>query len=225
MVIGRSAANNLGMIEIHRPSRSLEHTRVIANDLAAALRPGDVIKLIGDLGAGKTTFVRMLVHAMGGDESSVSSPTFVIMNLYPRSNDRPPIAHLDCYRLGDESELDALGWDQVIDSGAIIFIEWPDRIEDSLPTEALTVLIDHVDETSRDFRFEFPAIWSDRAGFEAVRPRPKTTCPTTGRSVAGDCLTWPFVSEQARMADLNAWFEEKHTISRPVSQSDIEAGE
>ena len=217
------------MIEIHRPSRSLEHTRVLANDLAAALRPGDVIKLIGDLGAGKTTFVRMLVHAMGGDESSVSSPTFVIMNIYPRSDrngeEQPPLAHMDCYRLGDESELDALGWDQIIDSGTIILIEWPDRIAGAIPDDALTIRIDHVDDTARHFTFDIPDAWADRAGFDAIRPRPATTCPTTGASVAGDSLTWPFASEQARMADLNAWFEEKHTISRPINQTDIEEGE
>ena len=213
------------MIEIHRPARSLEHTRVIAHDLSAVLRPGDVVKLVGELGAGKTTFVRMLADALGADESLVSSPTFVIMNLYPRSNGHAPIAHLDCYRLGDESELDALGWDQVIGSESIVLVEWPDRIEDELPEESMTIRIGHVDETSRDFSFSIPTTWSTRAGFDAIRPRPRTTCPTTGQIVEGDCLTWPFASEQARMADLNAWFEEKHTISRPVSQSDIEEGE
>ncbi len=213
------------MIQIHRPARSLEHTRVIAHDLAAILRPGDTIKLIGDLGAGKTTFVRMLVGILGGDEIQVSSPTFVIMNLYPRSDDRAPIAHLDCYRLGDESELDALGWDQVSGSDSIIFVEWPDRIEDALPNNAMTIRIEHVDETTRDFNFEIDPSWSDRAGFDAIRPRPDTQCPTTGRAVPGDSLTWPFANEQARMADLNAWFNEEHTISRPISQSDIEEGE
>ena len=213
------------MIEIHRPSRSLKHTQVIADDLGATLRPGDVVRLVGEMGAGKTTFVRMLAQSFGIPESAVSSPTFVIMNIYERPDDHPPLAHLDCYRLGDESELDALGWDQVINSGAIILIEWPDRIADALPKDCLTISIDHVDETTRHFSFEIPDAWLDRAGFDAIRPRPTTTCPTTGVSVAGDCLTWPFASEQARMADLNAWFNEKHTISRPIEQTDIELGE
>ena len=213
------------MIEIHRPARSLAHTQVIAHDLAAILRPGDIVKLVGEMGAGKTTFVRMLAQSFGIAQSAVSSPTFVIMNIYDRGEDHPPIAHMDCYRLGDESELDALGWDQIVDSGAIILIEWPDRIANAIPEESLTIKIDHVDETSRHFRFDIPDTWLERAGFDAIRPRPETTCPTTGVRVSSDCLTWPFASEQARMADLNAWFDEKHTISRPIEQADIEQGE
>ncbi|PCI08529.1 tRNA (adenosine(37)-N6)-threonylcarbamoyltransferase complex ATPase subunit type 1 TsaE [bacterium] len=213
------------MIKVQRPARSLDHTRVIANDLAAVLRPGDIVKLVGEMGAGKTTFVRMLAQSFGIAENAVSSPTFVIMNIYDRGKGKPPLAHMDCYRLGDESELDALGWDQIVDSGAIILIEWPDRIASALPDDCLTINIDHVDETSRHFRFEIPKAWLDRAGFDAIRPRPDTTCPTMGTPVPGDCLTWPFASEQARMADLNAWFNEKHTISRPIEQTDIELGE
>lgn len=213
------------MIEIHRPANSLKHTKVIADDLGAILREGDTVKLIGEMGAGKTTFVRMLAQSFGIKENAVSSPTFVIMNIYERANGRPPLAHLDCYRLGDESELDALGWDQIIDRGAIILIEWPDRIADALPADCLTIRIDHVDETTRHFNFEIPDSWIDRAGFDAIRPRPATTCPTTGVSVPGDSLTWPFASERARMADLNAWFDEKHTISRPIKQTDIELGD
>jgi tRNA threonylcarbamoyladenosine biosynthesis protein TsaE len=213
------------MIEIRRPARSLEHTHVIANDLAAVLRPGDIVKLVGEMGAGKTTFVRMLAQSFGIAESAVSSPTFVIMNIYARDDENPPLAHMDCYRLGDESELDALGWDQIVDSDAIILIEWPDRIAGSIPDDSLTINIDHVDETSRHFTFEIPDSWLDRVGFDAIRPRPSTTCPTTGVTVQGDSLTWPFASEQARMADLNGWFTEKHIISRPIQQTDIEQGE
>ena len=210
------------MIEVHRPSRSLKHTRIIANDLGAILRPGDIVKLVGEMGAGKTTFVRMLAQSFGVSPSAVSSPTFVIMNIYQGDEHRPPIAHMDCYRLGDESELDALGWDQIIDSGAIILIEWPDRIENRIPKDGLTIRIDHVDEESRHFVFQIPDQWRQRAGFDAITPRPDTTCPTTGKHVPGDSLTWPFINDRARMADLNAWFEEKHTISRPIEQADLE---
>ncbi|MEX0876413.1 MAG: tRNA (adenosine(37)-N6)-threonylcarbamoyltransferase complex ATPase subunit type 1 TsaE [Phycisphaerales bacterium] len=211
------------MIEVTRPSPSLEHTRVIADDLAAVLRPGDVVRLVGEMGAGKTTFVRMLAGAFGISPGAVSSPTFVIMNIYDADDGHhPPIAHLDCYRLGDESELDALGWDQIIDSGAIILIEWPERIDGAIPDGAMTIEIDHVDETSRRFRFLIPQPWQERAGFDAVLPRPATTCPVTGEHVPGDSLTWPFVSERARLADLHGWFSEKHVISRPIEQADLE---
>ena len=200
-------------IELTRNAPSLEHTRVIADDLAAILRRGDVVRLEGEMGAGKTTFVRLLAQNYGIAEEAVSSPTFVIMNIYgDEDSDHPTLAHLDCYRLGDESELDVL-------------IEWPERIDDAIPVDALRVSIDHVDETTRRFRFSIPEHWAERAGFDAIRPRPDTTCPVTGRAVSGDSLTWPFASEQARMADLNAWFNEEHVISRPIEQADLEQGE
>lgn len=210
-------------IELTRNAPSLKHTRVIADDLTAVLRPGDVVRLEGEMGAGKTTFVRLLAQRFGIAPEAVSSPTFVILNIYGNEeSDHPTLAHMDCYRLGDESELDALGWDQIIESDAIVLIEWPQRIDDAIPDDALTIMIDHVDETSRRFRFVIPDAWAQRAGFDAIRPRPDTTCPVTGERVSGDSLSWPFASERARMADLNAWFTEAHVISRPIEQSDIE---
>lgn len=211
------------MIEITRQSPSLKHTQVIADDLAAVLRAGDIVKLVGEMGAGKTTLVRMLAQSFGIAPGAVSSPTFVVMNIYDADDGRhPALAHLDCYRLGDESELDALGWDQIVDSGAIILIEWPDRIAGSLPEDAPAIHIDHIDETSRRFRFELPSAWQQRAGFDAILPRPATICPVTGEHVPGDSLTWPFVSERARLADLHGWFSEQHVISRPIEQADLE---
>lgn len=213
-------------IELTRNAPSLEHTRVIADDLAAVLRRGDVVRLEGEMGAGKTTFVRLLAQNFGIAEEAVSSPTFVIMNIYgDEDSDHPTLAHMDCYRLGDESELDALGWDRIINGDAIVLIEWAERIDDAIPEDALRIAIDHVDETSRRFRFSISDHWVDRAGFDAIRPRPDTTCPVTGRAVSGESLTWPFASEQARMADLNAWFNEEHKISRPIEQADLEQGE
>lgn len=213
-------------IDITRNAPSLEHTRVIADDLAAVLRPGDVVRLEGEMGAGKTTFVRLLAQNYGIAEEAVSSPTFVIMNIYgDEESEHPTLAHMDCYRLGDESELDALGWDRIIGGDAIVLIEWAERIDEAIPEGALRVAIDHVDETSRRFRFFIPEQWSARAGFDAIRPRPDTTCPVTGRAVPGDALTWPFASERARLADLNAWFNEEHVISRPIEQADLEQGE
>jgi tRNA threonylcarbamoyladenosine biosynthesis protein TsaE len=213
-------------IELTRNAPSLEHTRVIAEDLAAVLRPGDVVRLDGEMGAGKTTFVRMLAQNYGIAEHAVSSPTYVIMNIYgDERSEHPTLAHLDCYRLGDESELDALGWDRIIDSDAIVLIEWAERIDDAIPGGALRIGIDHVDETSRRFRFTIPDQWDERAGFDAIRPRPDTTCPVTGQAVSGESLTWPFASEKARLADLNAWFNEDHVISRPIEQADLEQGE
>jgi len=217
------------MITLTRNAPTPEHTRVIAEDFSALLRLGDLVQLVGEMGAGKTTFVRHLAQSFGVDPSAVSSPTYVIMNIYPTTRAigerTPEIAHLDCYRLGDDSELDALGWDQIIGNGTIVLIEWPERIAGSIPEDSIRISIDHVDETSRRFRFEIPEAFRERAGFDAIVPRPETTCPVTGQRVSGDCLSWPFASERARMADLNSWFSEKHVISRPMEEADLEQGE
>ena len=152
-------------IELTRNAPSLDHTRMIADDLAAVLRRGDVVRLQGEMGAGKTTFVRLLAQNYGIAEDAVSSPTFVIMNIYgDEESDHPTLAHMDCYRLGDESELDALGWDRIIGGDAIVLIEWAERIDDAIPEDALRISIDHVDETSRRFRFSIPDHWAERAG-------------------------------------------------------------
>jgi len=209
------------MPRFERPSASLDETDHIAWDFSASVRPGDIIRLDGDMGAGKTTFVRSLAKALRHDANQVSSPTYVVMNLY-ESDDAPTIAHLDCYRLGDESELEALGWDTVTDGSAIVLIEWAERIEDALPADIARVRITPTGETDRLFVFEVPERWLDRAGALALEPRPATTCPVTGERVSGECPTYPFSSERARMIDLGKWFDESHTISRPVEQGDLE---
>ncbi len=207
-----------------RSSESLEHTGVIARDFASVLRRGDLVRLIGEMGAGKTTFVRLVAEAMGVDVSLVSSPTFVLMNQYPCEilGQAGSIAHLDCYRFGDEDELDALGWDQVCQDGSIRLVEWPERIDSVLDEEACTVTISHVDEESRGFVFEVPGAWMERASIGALTARDAVKCPTTGEVVHPECETWPFVSERARMSDLHGWMSEKFSITRPIDQADLD---
>jgi tRNA threonylcarbamoyladenosine biosynthesis protein TsaE len=209
------------MHRTERPSHSLEQTDTIAWDFSAIVRPGDIIRLDGEMGAGKTTFTRALAKALKHDLAQVSSPTYVIMNLY-ETEGSTPIAHLDCYRMGDESELDALGWDTVTDGSAIVLIEWAERIEDALPADTARISITPTGENDREFVFEVPEKWMDRAGAAALAPRPDTTCPVTGDRVSGDCPTWPFANERARLLDLNKWFDESHTVSRPIQQGDLE---
>lgn len=214
-------ANNLLMPRFERLSTSLEETDHIAWDFSASVRRGDIIRLDGEMGAGKTTFVRSLAKALRHDENQVSSPTYVVMNLY-ESSDAPTIAHLDCYRLGDESELEALGWDTVIDGSAIVIIEWAERIDNALPEHIARITITATAETDRLFEIDVPEQWMDRAGSAALEPRPETSCPVTGERVSGECATYPFSSERARMIDLGKWFDESHTISRPIEQGDLE---
>ncbi len=209
------------MHRIERPSNSLGQTDTIAWDFSAIVRPGDIIRLDGEMGAGKTTFTRALAKAFKHDLAQVSSPTYVMMNQY-ETKGSPSMAHLDCYRLGDASELDALGWDTVTDGSAIVLIEWAERIEEALPVDVARITITPTGENDRLFVFEVPDVWMDRAGAAALEPRPETICPVTGERVSGDCPTWPFANERARMVDLGKWFDESHTVSRPIQQGDLE---
>lgn len=210
------------MIRIERPCHSLQATSQLASDLAPVLRAGDIVRLDGDMGAGKTTFVRDIAAALGVDPGAVSSPTYVIMNIYGTRDGLPPIAHLDCYRLGSDEELAALGWDRVADGSSIVLIEWAERIEDALPDSTARISITPIGEQARSFELHLPDAWEERAGFPGLESRPDTTCPITGKPVRGDSPTWPFFDEHARMADLHGWISGSYTISRPIEQRDLE---
>ena len=112
----------------------------LGEDLALALRPGDLVQLEGDLGAGKTTLARALIRAVADDpELEVPSPTFTLVQSYDL---RIPVHHLDLYRLGAAEEIDELGVDELAASG-IVLVEWPERAADRLPPPALTIRLGH----------------------------------------------------------------------------------
>lgn len=101
---------------------SVEQTEEVAAALAPALHKGDLLLLHGGLGAGKTAFVRGLVHGLSGDEDEVSSPTFALMNRY---EGRIPLFHFDLYRLGSEEEALDLGFDEIFFGGeGVCAVEW-----------------------------------------------------------------------------------------------------
>lgn len=101
---------------------SIEETLAAARRFAAILKPGDIIALHGDIGVGKTVFVRGVVSCFG-DETEVTSPTFSIMNIYAGKTD---IYHFDLYRMEDEEEIYESGLDEYIFGNGISLIEWPD---------------------------------------------------------------------------------------------------
>ena len=108
---------------------SAEQTKKIAADFAATLKGGEFVSLIGDLGAGKTTFVRGLVEALGGTVR-VKSPTFTVMNEYPVDfGNIKRVVHIDFYRFNDPSELEALSLDDERRSDTVIVAEWPNAID------------------------------------------------------------------------------------------------
>ena len=109
-----------------------------AAELAATLRPGDAVALHGELGAGKTTLVRALVGALHGDDTAVSSPTFVFRQRYAGV---PPIEHLDLYRVEGPGDAAELGLEDAFDPAAVTLIEWPERLPALLPAGAIHVEI------------------------------------------------------------------------------------
>lgn len=118
-------------------------TARLGEDLAMALRPGDVLALKGDLGAGKSTLARALIRALADDaDLDVPSPTFTLVQSY---DTRVPVHHFDLYRLSSASELDELGFDDALAQGAAL-VEWPERAEAHLPDSTLWIELAHQGE-------------------------------------------------------------------------------
>jgi len=124
---------------------SEEETQAVARELSATLRAGDVVLLSGDLGAGKTTFVRGLAEGLGIDPREVSSPTFTLVHEY-RGNGLT-LYHADLYRL-ERAATDDLGLEEIGVKDGVLAIEWPDRLTHELPGATL-VRLDVVDDASR----------------------------------------------------------------------------
>lgn len=127
-----------------------EQTRRVGRSLGTLLRPGDLVCLIGDLGAGKTTLVQG-VSAGWGSPDTANSPTFVLVNVYRRAGG-DKLYHLDTYRLSGPAEAEDLDLDALLESGPLL-VEWADRVESVLPGERLWVTLDYLDEDQRAVRF------------------------------------------------------------------------
>jgi tRNA threonylcarbamoyladenosine biosynthesis protein TsaE len=118
--------------------------------LGEALQSGDVICLQGDLGAGKTTFVQGIAQGWGSRDS-VSSPTFIIVNVY-RRGDESRLFHMDAYRLDSTPEAEELDLDAMLSQGPLL-IEWPERMDGLVPDDRLWVHLEHVAEEERQMKF------------------------------------------------------------------------
>lgn len=214
-------------------------TAALGEALGAMLRAGDVLGLDGPLGAGKTTLTRSIAAGLGVDPRRVSSPTFVVVNEYPRAAEDggPELAHVDAYRLSGADELDAVDWERLVDGGAgagagvVIVVEWAERIEEALPRGRTgRVRIEPEGERTRRMEILLPRAWSPPHRPEAERvtelcgnPVDVTRCPITGVWTPTDSPTWPFASEQARMADLHRWFAGEYRLSREATEEDLGA--
>ena len=126
---------------IQARTRSPEDTKSLAASLAELARPGDLLLLVGDLGAGKTTFAQGFAAALGITEQ-VTSPTFTLAREY---HGRLLLHHLDVFRLDQISEVLDLGLPELLDSEGVILIEWGDAIRQALPNDCLEVALTFVD--------------------------------------------------------------------------------
>lgn len=124
-----------------------EATAAAGIALGAALRGGDVVTLVGDLGAGKTTLAAGVVRGAGGDQAAVASPTFALVHEY---GGPLPIVHVDLYRLERERDLDELGLDELwARPGAAALVEWADKFWERMPADRLEVTLVHTDAGRR----------------------------------------------------------------------------
>lgn len=137
----------IGQFHTHSP----EETEAIAGQLAQILVGGECIALEGDLGAGKTCFVRGLLHALGGNAREVTSPTFVLLNVY-RSG-RLVLYHLDAYRVGP-SDFDDIGFSELLDQGGVVVVEWASRVAPLLPGRFILVEMTATDMNTRQLSIE-----------------------------------------------------------------------
>jgi tRNA threonylcarbamoyladenosine biosynthesis protein TsaE len=118
------------LIALKVTSNSDEQTRGLGEKLAPSLQNRDLLVLTGELGSGKTEFVKGLARGRGLDESLVNSPSFTFVNEYPGEH---PVYHFDLYRLRDTSELYEIGWDDYLDRDGLIVVEWGEKAGSLLP--------------------------------------------------------------------------------------------
>jgi N-acetylmuramate 1-kinase len=146
-------------------------TRRFAIDVAAALKPGDLVTLSGDLGAGKTTLARAIIRALGADEAiEVPSPTFTLLQIYDLP--RFPVVHADLYRVNTLAELAELGWEEASE-GAAVLVEWPDRAGALIQADRLEIALTMASDLGAGYRQISLAglgVWADRlTRFRAAR--------------------------------------------------------
>jgi tRNA threonylcarbamoyladenosine biosynthesis protein TsaE len=136
----------------HVVADSPEATRLAGERLGARLRAGQVVALIGDLGAGKTCFAQGLLRGLGV-RAGVTSPTFVLVNHY---RGRLPVHHVDAYRVATLSELLDLGLDEMWSAEAVTVVEWADKFLPLLPADRVTVRIAGLGDEPREIAIEEP---------------------------------------------------------------------
>ncbi len=131
-------------------TKSAEETTALGERLARELKAGDIICLFGDLGSGKTTFVKGLAAGLQAGERQVVSPTFVLMNCY---EGRLPLFHFDLYRLEDTRQIAGIGYDEFLYGDGVAVVEWAEHLAELMPAEYLHVALTAGEENERELTF------------------------------------------------------------------------
>lgn len=145
-------------------SNSPEDTLAIARALGAALRPGDVVALYGELGAGKTLFCKGVGEALGIAPDRIVSPTFTIVTEHAGP---VPLTHVDVYRLAGARDADEIGMREILSGVGVCLVEWAEKIEELLPRESIKVNMNILGDDRREIAIAAP----DLPGFEDFRAR------------------------------------------------------
>ncbi len=135
------------VLTLHSDSPSVTHD--IGAVIGVHAKPGDIIRLSGELGAGKTALVRGIARGMRLDNANVNSPTYTLANEYRAAH--ALLLHIDAYRIDEAEEaLDTIGLSEALHGGAVACIEWPEVLGDALPDAALSVELMHTGEHTRE---------------------------------------------------------------------------
>lgn len=133
-------------------SSSSDETEALAEKIGSCLRGGEVLELIGDVGAGKTTFVKGLARGLGSGDS-VSSPTYTVSNVY---QGRLPLYHFDFYRVQEDQLIRNELNDILKQHSEIVVLEWADTVRSLLPREHITIIFSTTNESERTIKVELP---------------------------------------------------------------------
>jgi tRNA threonylcarbamoyladenosine biosynthesis protein TsaE len=140
----------LGQHDFVFTSSAPEETRALGEDLGRRLRGGAIVALFGELGSGKTCLVQGIASGLGVDPSvTVNSPSYVLINEYPG---RIPLFHFDLYRVRNRLEVYDLGWDDYLDRGGVIAIEWAEKMNDLLPEKHVRIDLEITGRATRNIR-------------------------------------------------------------------------
>ncbi len=134
------------------PLHDEDATAMLALLLAEVVEPGDILLLSGDLGAGKTTFIKYLAQGLGVDPREVTSPTFTIIQEYPEG--RIPLVHADLYRLGQGADIVETGLEEYMGGDVVTAVEWAEFLPEKPPGKWLNIALSHEDGGRRKAMLE-----------------------------------------------------------------------